>query len=224
VNGADIKSLNVQKASGPNGGPELQFASIQPRLKNGDKGLTMERRDGIVEDVVGVRVVVVLLALLAIVEGALPCRTRMAARPFDGAGDVFGDRWCELHEFPARALEREAVLVFAARGIRPERGDVAAACDFHRLRPPGSRRAVGFRRQPLFDVPAIHGGIFRFFPELDALAQQNAVLVALLKFAANPGQAILSPDGAIVRLAEAIDAAGEFETMGDGFRSVMRLA
>src|SRR5579864_3375824 len=42
-------------------------------LRDGDERLAMECRDGIVEDVVGIRVVAVFLALFAIVERALPC-------------------------------------------------------------------------------------------------------------------------------------------------------
>ena len=106
----------------------------------------MECWDGVVEDVVGIRVVVALVALLATVEGDLPCGTGMAARPFDGAGDVLGYRRRELHKFAAWTLDREAMFVFTAPGIGPERGNPAAAFDLYRLRPPGSWLAVGFRR------------------------------------------------------------------------------
>src|ERR1700737_3993748 len=128
----------------------------------------------------------------------------MTARPFDGARDVLGHGCRELHEFTARALEREAMLVIAARGIRPERRDAAAALDLYGLCPPGWRRAVCFRRQPLLNVPAIHRWIFRLLPQLDDFAKQRTRGgIVLLEFSANPRQPIPAPDGAIVRLAKA---------------------
>src|ERR1700730_15563444 len=149
----------------------------------------------------------------------------MVARPFDCAGDVLRDRRRELHEFAAGAFKREAMLVFAARWVWPKRRNAAPALDFDRLRPPGSWRAVRFRRQPLLNRPAIHGGIFRFLAQLDDFAKQRAGSgIVLLEFAANPCQAVPSPNRAIVRLAEAVDAAGQLETMRDAFRSVVRFA
>src|SRR5882762_1082298 len=78
----------------------------------------MKRRHSVVENVVRVCVVAALLALLTILKRALPCRTRMAARPFDRARDVLGDRRGELHEFASRTFERKAMLVISAHGIR----------------------------------------------------------------------------------------------------------
>src|SRR5216683_1650030 len=105
----------------------------------------------------------------------------------------------ELHEFAVRALQREAMLVFAARGIRPKCRDAAPVLDFDCLHPPSARRAVGFWRQPFLDVPAIHGGVFGFLAQLDDLAKQRARNgIALLEFSANPRQPIPTPYGAIV--------------------------
>src|SRR5258706_435080 len=149
----------------------------------------------------------------------------MAARPFDGTRDVLRDGGRELHEFAARAFEREAVLVFAARGIWTECGHAASVLNFHRLCPPGSRRSVGFWRQPLLDVPPIHRGIFRFLAQLDDFAKQRARRgITLLEFSTNPSEPIPSPNRAIVRLAESIDAAGQLETVRDRLRCVMRFA
>src|SRR5260370_41664378 len=145
------------------------------------------------------------------------------AGPFDWAGDVRGDCRRELYEFAARALEREAMLVFAARGIRAERRNAAAALDFERLRPPGARRAVRFGRHPLLDVPAIHRRIFRLLAQFDDFAKQRARRrVALLEFSANPRQPVPSPDRAIVRLAETIDTPGELQPMRGACRSLLR--
>src|SRR6266404_8030184 len=145
------------------------------------------------------------------------------ARPFDCAGDVLGDCRRELYEFAARALEREAMLVFAARGIRAERRNAAAALDFERLRPPGARRAVRFG--PLLDVPAIHRRIFRLLAQFDGFAKQRARRgIALLEFSANPRQPVPSPNRAIVRLAETIDASGQLETPRDRLRRIVRFA
>src|SRR5258708_14803903 len=147
------------------------------------------------------------------------------ARAFDCGVDVLGDCRRELYEFAARALEREAMLVFAARGIRAERRNAAAALDFERLRPPGARRAVRFGRHPLLDVPAIHRRIFRLLAQFDDFAKQRARRgIALLEFSANPRQPLPSPNRAIVRLAKTIDTAGQLETMRDACRSVVRFA
>src|SRR5258707_5482288 len=135
------------------------------------------------------------------------------ARPFDCAGDVLGDCRRELYEFAARALEREAMLVFAARGIRAERRNAAAALDFERLRPPGARRAVRFGRHPLLDVPAIHRRIFRLLAQFDDFAKQRARAGStLLEFSANPRQPVPSPTRPIVRLPGTVGASGQLET------------
>ena len=147
------------------------------------------------------------------------------ARTLDGQRDVLGDCGSELHEFAVRTFQSEAMLVFAARGVRPERGDAAAVRGFNRLRPPLFRRAVNFRRKPFFDVPAIHGRIFRFLPQLDDFAKQRARCgIAVLKFPADPGQAIPAPDGAIVRFADWVAATGQFETISDRVGRIVRFA
>src|SRR6266404_4885358 len=110
----------------------------------------------------------------------------MTPRPFDGARDVLGHGWRDLQEFAARTFERDAMFVFAACRIRAERRNAASAFNLYRLRPPGSRRAVRFRRQPLLNMPAIDRGI--------------------------------------LRLAKAIDAAGQLETIRDRLRRVVRFA
>src|SRR6267154_1262180 len=149
----------------------------------------------------------------------------MVTRPFDRARNVLGDRRGELQEFASRTFKREAMLVISAHGIRTQRRDASAAFYFHRLRPPGARRAVRFRRHPLFDVPAIHCGIFRFLAQLDNFAKQRAGCgIVLGEFAANPREPIPSPYRAIVRLAKTINAAGNLETMRDAFRRIVRFA
>ena len=60
------------------------------------------------------------------------------------------------------------------------------------------RRAVGFRWNPPFDVPAIQLRIFWVIAQVDAFADECAVVVAVLEFAADPGEAFPAPDGAIV--------------------------
>src|SRR5712692_10116227 len=62
----------------------------------------------------------------SVVEGPPRHGAWIALRPLDRAGDVLGDRRSELHELAARPFQREAVLVFASRRIRPEGGDAAA--------------------------------------------------------------------------------------------------
>jgi hypothetical protein len=63
-------------------------------------------------------------------------------------------------------------------------------------------------------VPSIYRGVFRFPAQLDDFAKQRTGCgIALLELSADPRQPIPSPNRAIVRLAEAIDAAGQLETM-----------
>src|SRR5262245_34314203 len=115
---------------------------------------------------------------------------RQPSREFDGAGDMLGYGWRELKEFAARAFEREAMFVCAAGRIWPKRRDANAFGTLDGLRVPLARRAVSFRRKPALDVPAIHRGIFRFFSKFNALSQQDAILVAVLEFATNPGETV----------------------------------
>src|SRR5439155_26753865 len=110
-----------------------------------------------------------------------------------------------------RILEREAMLVVAARRIRPEGRNAAAVCDLDGLRVPRAGRAVHFRRHPALDVPAIELGILRFQSQVNALSQQAAMRVALLEFSADPCEAIPAPHGAVIRLAKEVAPAGAFE-------------
>src|SRR5438094_2194129 len=130
----------------------------------------------------------------------------------------------ELNKFAVRAFEREAMLVFAARRIRPQRRNADTVFTFDCLRIPGGRQTVGFRRHPSFDVPAVHGWIFWFQAQFHALPQQNAMLVTILEFPADPREPVPTPHGAIIRFAETIRSACARKTMRHGFRSVMRFA
>src|SRR5579885_2174013 len=194
-------------------------------LQNRDEGLAMECRHGVIQDVVGPLAVFLFLARFALEE--LRARERRPvrfARVFDGAGDVLGDGGRELHKLSARRLQREAMLVVAAMRVRPERGDADAVFALDRPRVPRARRAVGFRRHPAFDVPAIHRGIFRFLAQFDDFADERAGFIALLEFSADPGEAVPAPHGAIVGLAERIAPAGQFESLSFCLRRVVRFA
>jgi hypothetical protein len=58
-------------------------------------------------------------------------------------------------------------------------------------------------------VPAIHSGIFWLLAELEDFAKQRAGRrISFLEFAADPGEAVPSTDGAVVWLAEWIFSAG----------------
>ena len=83
------------------------------------------------------------------------------------------------------------MLVVTARRVRSERGNAAAIGHFERLRIPRARRTVRLGWQPLLDVPTIDRGILRFLAQLHNFTKQRAGCgVALLKFSANPRQAI----------------------------------
>src|SRR5438128_4610548 len=117
------------------------------------------------------------------------------------------------------------MLVLSARRIRAERGYADAVFPLDRLRVPRGQRAVRFRRQPALDVPAVDGRILRLLAQLDNFAQEGSRRgIALLEFSADPGEAIPAPHGAVIRLAEAIDPAGAFETLRDAFRRLVRFA
>ena len=110
-------------------------------------------------------------------------------------------------------------------GYGPSAGMLMPFSRFDRLCIPRARRAVRFRRDPPFDVPAIDRWIFRFLAQLDDFAEQRPGRgIVLLEFAADPREPIPSPDGAIIRLAESVDTAGEFEAPRDIFRRLVRLA
>src|SRR5260370_17747955 len=116
------------------------------------------------------------------------------------------------------------MLVFAARRIRPERGNADTVFALARLRVPGAGRTVCFRRHPALDVPAIHSWIFRLLAQFNAFSQQSALLISVLELAADPCQAVPAPHGTIIRFAETIRAAGARETMRHRFRRVVRFA
>src|SRR5258708_22927214 len=141
-----------------------------PALQNCHERLLAECGDGVVHNVEGPLVVTPLLELLAVVKTSAAAGAWSMARAFDGARDVFSYRRCELDEFAARTFEREAMLEFAARRIRAERGDADAVLALDRLRIPLTRLAVSFRRKPALDVPAIDRGILRFFSEFNAFS------------------------------------------------------
>src|SRR5262249_19855174 len=112
----------------------------------------------------------------------------------------------------------------AAARRRAERGNADALFSLDRLRVPGARRAVRFRRHPALDMPAVDRGILRFLPQFNALSQQRAVFVAILELAANPREAFPAPPTAVVGFVEAVSAAARFETTRDYILSFVRFA
>src|SRR5258708_3587708 len=122
----------------------------------------MKCGDGVIEDVPGETIVVPFGALMLRIERAPARRARRVCREDDRERDALRNRWRKLHELATRRFQRKYVLVVAARRIRPKRGDGLRAAGFERLVMPEARRAVGFRRNPAFDVPAVHLRILRF--------------------------------------------------------------
>src|SRR5260370_40441905 len=112
------------------------FNRAQPRvavLQHRHKGLLVERGGGVVEDVVGPLLIMAFVAPFALIETSAGAGQRSMARALDGPSDVLGDRRRKLHKFTARAFEREAMLVFAAGRIRPERRNADAVFAVERL-------------------------------------------------------------------------------------------
>src|SRR6266851_1601057 len=141
-----------------------------PTLRHRNERLLVERGDGVVELVERpILVAAILVCFPAVQTSALRC-SRKLARPFDGARDMLRGRCRELDEFASRAFERKTMLVFAARRVRPERGNADAALAFDGLRVPGAGRAVNFRRDPALDVPAIYRRILWLQSQFNALS------------------------------------------------------
>src|SRR5258708_3262173 len=186
---------------------EPEFKSFH-ELDHSEKGLFVESRGGVVHDVVGPVFVAAFFTARAFIEAAAGLRTRKVARILDGASDVLCNRRRELHKFPTRALQGEAMFVFSTGRIRSERGNADAVFALNGLGIPLTRRAVGFRRQPAFDVPAIHGWIFRFQPQFNTLPHQSARFAVGLEVAGDPREAVPAPHGAVIRFSETVQAGG----------------
>ncbi len=146
------------RGGGPShGGPEgkepplrLRMAAISfsACLRNAHEWRAAERTRGIAQHGVGVSVVCAILVLVATRERGTPLGRQQPARPFNRPRHVRHNFRRELHEFATRPLQREAVLVLAARRIRPQRRDAAPVLDLERIGQPRARRTIRFRRRP----------------------------------------------------------------------------
>src|SRR5260370_15475821 len=177
------------------------------RLSNRYKRLPVKRWHRFIKVVECPRLIRTLFALFTVMESPLLCRPWEFTRPLDGARDVFGDRGSELNELTSRAFERKAMLVFPARRVRSQCWNADAVFALDGLRVPCAGRAVCFRRDPSLDVPAIYRRILWFHSQFDALSQQSAVFVAILKLSANPRKAVPAPHGTMVRFPTTIHRA-----------------
>src|SRR2546427_11140242 len=148
----------------------------------------MKRRAAAIEHIPGPAIVIALAAALALLDRLAPFGRAGVPSGLDRARNIFSHSRCELHEFAVRAFQREAVLIFAAFGIRPERGYADAVLAFDGLCVPGARGAISFRRQPSFDMPTVVRRVFGYAPHLHAFAQQSPRRVAVLPLAAHPRQ------------------------------------
>lgn len=146
----------------------------------------------------------------------------LRARKLDSTHDIFARVRRERDELPAQSLQREAVFVFTAMRIWSERGNRNAVRALDCLCVPLSRTAVGFRRHPAFNVPAIVWKIFRDFAQLGNFAGRVPVRVVVAPFAADPRQARPSPHRPEVRLAEAVQPACPRQAQFKRRRRIMR--
>lgn len=131
---------------------------------------------------------------------------RLSAREFDSSHNKFASCRCERYEFAVRALQREAVLIFSAMRIWPERRNRDAVRSLDCLCVPLARTPVGLRRHPALDVPTIVRKIFRNFAQLGNFARGIPVRVRVAPRPADPSETRPSPHRAEVRPAEAIQA------------------
>src|SRR6266403_3073406 len=102
------------------------------------KGLLVKCRHRVIQNVICPSFVVAIHALFALVQVGATFNARRLPRPFNGPGNVLRDRRRELEEFAASAFERETMFVFAARRVRPERGDADSVLALDGLCVPGA--------------------------------------------------------------------------------------
>lgn len=133
--------------------------------------------------------------------------SRLSARPFDRADNPIARSACKRCEFPAGAIQREAVLIFTTRGVRPQRRDANSVLHFRRLRIPGLRRAVEFRRNPPFDVPAIRGNVLWNAAKFDRLANHASIGITVGPAPTNPSKSRSAPHHTEIWFAESVRAA-----------------
>jgi hypothetical protein len=171
-----------------------------------------------------VRVIRTLLAPRAFIERFFSLGMMQRAARFDRSRNIPRDSRSQLHKLPARTFQREAVLIFSARWIRPECGNASSIFDFNRLRMPLFRRPVIFRRQPSLNMPAIVRHILRLETHFNNFAQQLSASIPVFPFPANPVQPRPSPHRAVVRLAKSIAPARKQKFLRDLGRRLMRFS
>ena len=172
---------------------------------------------------VRIRVILPLLASPAILERFPSLDAGHATAGFDGSSDLARDGRRQLHKLAARPFEREAVLIFSARWIWPQRGNASSILNFICFRAPLVRRSIALWRKPPLDVPAIVRHVLWFKTQLDHFAQQLAVGVAVFPFPANPVQPRPSPHRAVIRLAQPVVPACQRKLARHGSRRSIQL-
>src|SRR4029077_11818804 len=150
--------------------------------------------------------------------------SRLLPGPFDRAHDPIASRCRQWYKFPRSALEREAVLVISAGRVWPQRRDPDAIFNFCCLCAPLIGRAVGFGRHPSFDVPAIHGKIFRDAAQPDRFADHIAARVAVCPAPTNPCESRPAPYNAELRLTITVRAADTRYALLNCGRRLMRFS
>lgn len=171
----------------------------------------VEGRRGVVEYRVGMRIPFAVVAHFTTRESGATFVSWLCVRKFDGAHDGFACARRKRNEFTSWTLQDKTVFVFATLRIRTERGNRDAVFAFDGLRVPFLRRAVSFRRQPAFDVPAVEGKILWDFAQFDDFTRDVAVRVGVRPFAADPREARPAPDDAEIRFAVTVQSASARE-------------
>ena len=171
-----------------------------------------------------VRVIRPFLSSRAFIERFFSRGVMQCAARFDRPRNVPRDTRSQLHKLSARAFQREAVLVFSARGIRPQRRNASPIFDFNCLRMPLFRRSIILRRQPSFDVPAIVRHVLWLQTHFDHFAQQLPARVPVFPFSANPVQPRPSPHRPVIRLAKSIASPGKKKFPRDLRRRLVRFS
>ena len=128
---------------------------------------------------------------------------RLPARPLDRVNDPVASRGRQRNEFAARALQREAVFVFAAQRIRSQRRDLYPVLHFRRLRYHSSASHT-IHAAPIVQYASDSAANISVLARFNRLAHHVPVCVAIYPPPPNPCKPRPAPNHPKIRLAVAI--------------------
>jgi hypothetical protein len=187
-----------------------------------DKRCAVKSWHGIVQQTVRFAIPVSISARFPCGNRAALLPARLASRPFHRANNPIARRGGKRNELSLRVRQREAMLVFTARGIWTQRRDPNSIFNFRGLLEPLCRRAIRIRRHPSFDVPAIDRQILWNAASLNKLSNHVPARVTIGPSPTHPGEPRTAPHDSKIRFSVEICTAGDKQPLADVARSVMR--